>query len=132
MRGKERLLRIDRQVARIVYPARSRRENRAVVGLAIPRQLVEASIGDRLLGKGHDVEDRFDQGGKEGFFAVPPLVLTPLMLGPAQWGPVLPTLTANYCTISLGGPHQARREALAVRDNPLVQAKGGYGGRIAL
>jgi SAM-dependent methyltransferase len=34
----------------------------------------------------------------------PPLVLTPLMLAPAQWEPLLPTLAAHYCTISLGGP----------------------------
>jgi SAM-dependent methyltransferase len=36
--------------------------------------------------------------------AGPPLVLIPLMLAPAQWEPLLPTLTAHYCTISLGGP----------------------------
>jgi SAM-dependent methyltransferase len=36
--------------------------------------------------------------------AGPPLVLTPLMLAPSQWEPVLPTLAAKYCTISLGGP----------------------------
>jgi SAM-dependent methyltransferase len=36
--------------------------------------------------------------------AGPPLVLTPLMLAPAQWEPLLPTLASRYCTISLGGP----------------------------
>jgi hypothetical protein len=36
--------------------------------------------------------------------AGPPLVLTPLMLAPSQWEPVLPALAAKYCTISLGGP----------------------------
>ena len=36
--------------------------------------------------------------------AGPPLVLTPLMLAPSQWEPVLPALAAKYCTINLGGP----------------------------
>jgi SAM-dependent methyltransferase len=36
--------------------------------------------------------------------AGPPLVLTPLMLAPSQWEPVLPAFAAKYCTISLGGP----------------------------
>jgi hypothetical protein len=36
--------------------------------------------------------------------AGPPLVLTPLMLAPSQWEPVLPALAAKYCTITLGGP----------------------------
>lgn len=34
----------------------------------------------------------------------PPLVLMPLALAPSQWEPLLPTLSARYCTISLGGP----------------------------
>jgi len=36
--------------------------------------------------------------------AGPPLLLLPLMLAPAQWEPILPALSARYCTISLGGP----------------------------
>jgi SAM-dependent methyltransferase len=34
----------------------------------------------------------------------PPLVLFPLGLAPSQWAPLLSTLSARYCTISLGGP----------------------------
>ena len=34
----------------------------------------------------------------------PPLVLMPLSLAPSQWDPVIATLSARYCTISLGGP----------------------------
>jgi len=34
----------------------------------------------------------------------PPLVLLPLGLAPSQWQPLLPALSANYCTITLGGP----------------------------
>jgi SAM-dependent methyltransferase len=34
----------------------------------------------------------------------PPLVLMPLSLAPSQWEPVIATLSARYCTISLGGP----------------------------
>jgi SAM-dependent methyltransferase len=33
----------------------------------------------------------------------PALVLFPLALAPSQWDPLLPTLTAHYCTIMLGG-----------------------------
>jgi SAM-dependent methyltransferase len=36
--------------------------------------------------------------------AGPPLVLLPLGLAPSQWEPLLPTLAAHYCTITLGGP----------------------------
>jgi SAM-dependent methyltransferase len=36
--------------------------------------------------------------------AGPPLVLLPLGLAPSQWDPLLPTLTAHYCTITLSGP----------------------------
>jgi SAM-dependent methyltransferase len=34
----------------------------------------------------------------------PPLVLMPLDLAPSQWEPLIPELSENYCTISLGGP----------------------------
>ena len=34
----------------------------------------------------------------------PPLVLLPLALAPSQWQPLLPLLSARYCTITLGGP----------------------------
>ena len=34
----------------------------------------------------------------------PPLVLLPLGLAASQWEPLLPRLTARYCTIRLGGP----------------------------
>jgi SAM-dependent methyltransferase len=36
--------------------------------------------------------------------AGPPLVLMPLSLAPSQWDPLVPTLSARYCTITLGGP----------------------------
>src|SRR5262249_8827442 len=35
--------------------------------------------------------------------AGPPLVLLPLGLAPSQWAPVLPLLSARYCTITLSG-----------------------------
>jgi SAM-dependent methyltransferase len=35
--------------------------------------------------------------------AGPPLVLLPLDLSPGQWQPLIPALTAHYCTITLGG-----------------------------
>ncbi len=35
--------------------------------------------------------------------AGPPLVLLPLALAPSQWAPVLPMLSARYCTITLSG-----------------------------
>jgi SAM-dependent methyltransferase len=34
----------------------------------------------------------------------PPLVLMPLDLAPSQWEPLISTLSARYCAISLGGP----------------------------
>jgi SAM-dependent methyltransferase len=34
----------------------------------------------------------------------PPLVLMPLDLAPSQWEPLIPELSARYCTIILGGP----------------------------
>lgn len=34
----------------------------------------------------------------------PPLVLMPLSLAPSQWEPLITTLSARYCTITLGGP----------------------------
>ena len=36
--------------------------------------------------------------------AGPPLVLMPLSLAPSQWDPLIATLSAQFCTISLGGP----------------------------
>jgi SAM-dependent methyltransferase len=33
----------------------------------------------------------------------PPLVLLPLDLAPSQWEPLIPALSARYCTITLGG-----------------------------
>src|SRR5215472_5524354 len=35
--------------------------------------------------------------------AGPPLVLLPLDLSPGQWEPLIPALSARYCTIALGG-----------------------------
>jgi ubiquinone/menaquinone biosynthesis C-methylase UbiE len=35
--------------------------------------------------------------------AGPPLVLLPLFLAPSQWEPLVPRLSAQYCTITLGG-----------------------------
>ena len=44
-------------------------------------------------------------GSPIGFAASgPPLVLMPLSLAPSQWEPLIATLSARYCTISLGGP----------------------------
>src|ERR1700730_4692968 len=37
--------------------------------------------------------------------AGPPFVLMPVSLAPSQWDPLIATLSARYCTISLGGPH---------------------------
>ena len=34
----------------------------------------------------------------------PPLALFPLALAPSQWQPLLPLLSARYCTITIGGP----------------------------
>ena len=36
--------------------------------------------------------------------AGPPLVLMPLDLTPSQWEPLIPVISARYCTITLGGP----------------------------
>ena len=36
--------------------------------------------------------------------AGPALVLLPLDLSPGQWEPLIPALSARYCTITLGGP----------------------------
>jgi SAM-dependent methyltransferase len=36
--------------------------------------------------------------------AGPPLILMPLDLAPSQWEPLIPQLSARYCTITLGGP----------------------------
>ena len=35
--------------------------------------------------------------------AGPPLILLPLDLSPGQWEPLIPTLSAHWCTITLGG-----------------------------
>ena len=35
--------------------------------------------------------------------AGPPLILLPLALSPGQWEPLIPALSAHYCTITLGG-----------------------------
>jgi ubiquinone/menaquinone biosynthesis C-methylase UbiE len=35
--------------------------------------------------------------------AGPPLILLPLDLSPGQWEPLIPALSARYCTITLGG-----------------------------
>jgi len=34
----------------------------------------------------------------------PPLLLMPLDLAPSQWEPLIPQLSGQYCTITLGGP----------------------------
>jgi len=36
--------------------------------------------------------------------AGPPLMLLPLDLSPGQWEPLIPALSARYCSITLGGP----------------------------
>ena len=36
--------------------------------------------------------------------AGPPLVLLPLDLSPGQWEPLIPALSARYCSVILGGP----------------------------
>ena len=60
------------------------RDTRPVAGL--PKQEGEiAGISFRLRGAG------------------PPLVLLPLDLSPGQWEPLIPTLSAHYCTLTLGG-----------------------------
>ncbi len=46
----------------------------------------------------------------------PPLVLLPLYPAPSQWDPLLPGLSADYCTISLGGTELGAVAALEVRD----------------
>jgi hypothetical protein len=52
--------------------------------------------------------------------AGPPLVLLPLELAPSQWGPLLPTLSARYGTITLGG---AALGIVAVLE---ARGRGGY------
>jgi hypothetical protein len=76
-----------------------------------------AEVGTAML----DFLNRFEQGksvtttvpAQPGEFAGisyrirgagPPLVLMPLDLAPAQWEPLIPRLSEQYCTISLGGP----------------------------
>ena len=50
----------------------------------------------------------------------PPLVLLPLALAPSQWQPLLPVLSARYCTITLGGP------ALGMVAHLEARAQSGY------
>lgn len=58
----------------------------ALPAAGLPEQEGEiASISFRLRGGG------------------PPLILLPLDLSPGQWEPLIPTLSARYCTITLGG-----------------------------
>jgi SAM-dependent methyltransferase len=52
--------------------------------------------------------------------AGPPLVLFPLELAPSQWEPLLPMLSAHYCTITLGG---AALGIVAVLE---ARSRGGY------
>jgi SAM-dependent methyltransferase len=47
--------------------------------------------------------------------AGPPLVLLPLELAPSQWEPLIPALSARYCTITLGGAALGIVAALEVR-----------------
>jgi pimeloyl-ACP methyl ester carboxylesterase len=59
----------------------------SIAALALPEQEGEfAGISYRVRGAG------------------PPLVLMPLDLAPSQWEPLIPQLSAHYCTITLGGP----------------------------
>jgi SAM-dependent methyltransferase len=63
----------------------------------------------------HSTEDMPDanlQDGSQGAVAGityhvqgsgPPLILMPLGLVPSQWDAIMPVLTSNYCTITLGG-----------------------------
>jgi ubiquinone/menaquinone biosynthesis C-methylase UbiE len=58
----------------------------ALPAIALPEQESEtAGISFRVRGAG------------------PPLVLLPLDLSPGQWEPLIPALSARYCTITLGG-----------------------------
>lgn len=43
---------------------------------------------------------RYTQRGKG-----PVLVLTPLVLAPNQWAPLVPALAEHFCVVSLAGPH---------------------------
>ena len=45
----------------------------------------------------------------------PPLVLLPLGLAPSQWGPLIPSLSKRYCTITLGGTHLGIVHSLETR-----------------
>jgi ubiquinone/menaquinone biosynthesis C-methylase UbiE len=49
-----------------------------------------------------------------------PLVLLPLALAPSQWEPLLPILSARYCTITLGGA------ALGMVAHLEARAQSGY------
>jgi len=62
-------------------------DRHAAPALALPQREGEAAeISYRVRGVG------------------PPLVLMPLDLAPSQWEPLISTLSARYCTITLGGP----------------------------
>ncbi|MBI4640790.1 MAG: methyltransferase domain-containing protein, partial [Candidatus Tectomicrobia bacterium] len=45
----------------------------------------------------------------------PPLVLLPLLIAPSQWEPLLPTLSQQYCTITLGGAELGSAAVLEAR-----------------
>ena len=45
----------------------------------------------------------------------PPLVLLPLGLAPSQWEPLIPTLSEQYCTVTLGGAHLGVIPAMELR-----------------
>ena len=49
-----------------------------------------------------------------------PLVLLPLALSPSQWEPLIPQLSAQFCTINLSGPHLGMVAHLEAR------AQSGY------
>src|SRR5258705_11701021 len=53
-------------------------------------------------GKFTGITNRIRGGG-------PPLVLMPLSLAPSQWDPLIATLSARYCTISLRRAASRRR-----------------------
>jgi ubiquinone/menaquinone biosynthesis C-methylase UbiE len=69
----------------------------------------------------------------------PPLVLLPLVLAPSQWEPVLPMLSAHFCTITLSGAQvgivsmleaRGRSDYLRVVRNVLEEVSFRPGGRI--
>ncbi len=69
----------------------------------------------------------------------PPLVLMPLVLAPSQWEPILPMLSAHFCTITLSGANvgivsmleaRGRSDYLRVVRNVLEDVSFRPGGRI--